>query len=688
MPSLEPGPTSAPKLSPTWPHDLQPYLFDRQILVAAPGLFVGGPDGGACEGADGLYVSDCRMLSRFEVRTSVGEFVITRSVQRTAAMCVFHGVLPGIGSHGPDPAVTLERSLVVHHGGLRDRLRVQNHGNAEIAFDVWVDVDCDFAPITAVKAGRATTRVPPTPIPGEAALGFDTAFASVAVRGRGGTTVDLGAGRLTVPVQLGPGEGCDIELEVEVDDRRQALFVAPSARRVGLAPRLTSPDRRLERLWSRSLEDLSGLLMASEGGRRFLGAGAPWYLTLFGRDALWSARFLLPLGADLARDTLTVLAGLQGRRSDPRTGEDPGKIPHELRPAGVGLPGIAGGTTYYGTIDASPLWVTLLHDAWCWGLPGDEVERLLPAAERVLGWMDGAAREGNGFLTYIDRTGRGLSNQGWRDSDDAIRWRDGHLAEAPLALAEVQAHAYEAAVDGARLLEAFGRHGAGRWREWADGLQARFRERFWVESPEGPLPALALDRGGRAVDAVTSALGHLLGTGLLSPAESDCVGRRLGGPDLDTGFGLRTLSSDSVGYNPVGYHTGSIWPHDTAIAIRGLRRAGHDATALSLIEGLLAAGEAFDYRLPELFGGDGRAAGPPPAYPASCRPQAWSAAGAVALATAILGLEPATPLAPAPVLQTRGLKGAPALRVEGLRLGPQSFDAEMDADGSVRIADR
>ncbi|CAM5699295.1 hypothetical protein KAURM247S_08503 [Kitasatospora aureofaciens] len=251
---------------------------------------------------------------------------------------------------------------------------------------------------------------------------------------------------------------------------------------------------------------------------------------------------LLPLGTDLAAGTLRTLARRQGRAVDPASEEQPGKILHEVRraeqhlDAGSHLP-----PSYYGTADATPLWLVLLHDAWRWGLPADQVEELLPNAEAALDWLERYAdADGDGFLEYVDSTGRGLSNQGWKDSSDGIRFRDGRIAEAPIALSEVQAYAHEAAVRTADLLEAFGRPGAAHWRRWARDLRQRFRDRFWTEDADGRYPVVALDRDKRPVDSIASNLGHLLGTGLLDETESALVAGRLTAPGMDSGFGLRT----------------------------------------------------------------------------------------------------------------------------------------------------
>jgi glycogen debranching enzyme len=437
---------------------------------------------------------------------------------------------------------------------------------------------------------------------------------------------------------------------------RQPAFAAPDVR---------SGDHRLAALVKQSAADLDALLVADpvDPDDVFLAAGVPWYLTLFGRDSIWAAHMLLPLSTELAAGTLRTLARRQGTRTDETTGEQPGKIPHELRRPDLdsALPPV-----YYGTVDATSLWISLLFDAWRWGMPPADVESLLPAVEAALGWL-GSFDE---FVSYRDTSGRGLANQGWKDSPDAVQFADGTFAEPPIALCEVQGYAYAAALHGAELLDAFGRPGAGPWRDWATALAHRFRERFWVDR----YPAIALDGGGRRVDTVTSNIGHLLGTGLLDADEEAQVAARLATPDMDSGFGLRTMASTSTGYNPLSYHCGSVWPHDTAIVLRGLTTA----PAGSLVDGLLAAAAAFEWRLPEVYGDT---AVP---YPPACRPQAWSAAAAIEILRSLLGLRPDVP---GGVLRLAPLRPSPVgeLTVRGLRVAGAPLDLHLSPDGTVDV---
>jgi glycogen debranching enzyme len=456
---------------------------------------------------------------------------------------------------------------------------------------------------------------------------------------------------------------------------------------------LDCDDQRITRWIRRSLNDVAGLQLsipspphhpgqAADGGERYLGAGPPWYLTLFGRDSLISAGMLIPVDPQLAAGTLRALAAHQGTRVDPAAAEQPGKIPHELRSevadhgGGLVLP-----AAYYGTHDATQLWITTLHKAWRWGMPADEVQALLPNLQRALTWIrDYADPDGDGFLEYIDETGHGLANQGWKDSRDSVQWPDGTLATAPIALCEVQAYAYAAAIAGADLLDAFHLDGGSFWREWAGALRERFRESFWVDG----YPAIALDASKRPVAGPASNMGHLLGTGLLDESEEAAVAQQLSSLDLDSGFGLRTLSKAMTHFNPLGYHTGSVWPHDTAMAIQGLYATGHAATATSYAQGLLTAAESFDYGLPELYGGRGidQETTPTP-YPLSCRPQAWAAASAIAVVVAALGIEPNVPagtldLTPAEVLPWQ------RINLKGIRVGDHALSIQL-SDGVLTV---
>jgi glycogen debranching enzyme len=692
----------------SWEPALQPFLHDRCIDVRAPSFVIAGPDGQIAGSADGFFHQDRRALSRLVVKACGVPLVPIHAQRDSGSSSRFRAVLRGLGEHSADPAVTLERHRNVEASRFTERLIVTNRGRRTVSVSLEIEAAADLASMNDVKTGRSAVPVPSVAVPGGLDWKVDkqAEISALSVRMKPEPDrIDGPGGLLSSDIVLEPGDHWEGTLTVTIAWARPAPFAPYAGPPLWRTPHVGGADPRLTALVNVSVADLDCLLLAdteSAPGTNdtFLTAGAPWFLTLFGRDSLWAAHMLLPLSTELAAGTLRTLARRQGTRVDRDTGEEPGKILHEIRipraaDAAHSLP-----PRYYGTIDATPLWLVLLRDAWRWGLPDDEVEPLLDAAYAALCWMrDYGDGDGDGLLEYLDLSGRGLANQGWRDSADSIRWHDGRLAEGPIALAEVQAYAYQAAWAGAELLDSFGRAGADEWRQWAEALKARFNAAFWIDRQLGPVPAVALDRHKRPVDSVTSGLGHLLATGLLDRGQQDAVAAYLASPQLDSRFGLRTLSADAVGFNPIGYHTGSVWPHDTAIAARGLARAGHPAAAWSLIDGVLEAADSFDYRLPELFGGYGRAAhgiypgegtageqalwARPAPYPAACRPQAWAAAASVSFLQTLLGLEAN---APARCLTVAPVPAALPLKVSGLRLAGSPFSVEVTADGRVQAS--
>ncbi|MET7425436.1 glycogen debranching N-terminal domain-containing protein [Dactylosporangium sp. NPDC005555] len=619
----------------------QPYLHEHVTCVAAPATWLSGPSGQLRGGADGLYVDDRRVLSRLVVTVDGAEPVPVQVRRTGASSARFTAVLPALGDDGPDPTVSLTRDRRTDPRGGTETITLTNLSHVTLDVSVAVEAATDWATMGAVKDGNVPpstvdfpdgVEVVPSPLPDAGPLGW-----RVTVAPRASWTATL---------------------------RFTRTDAAPAARAAAPSPlRVTADDRRLDALVRAGVEDLDALRHADG----YYTAGSPWYLTLFGRDSLWAARLALPLGTDAAAGTLRALAARQGVRHDPDTDEEPGKILHEVRPADAAhwLPPV-----YYGTVDATALFISTAADAYRWGLPADEVRSLVPNVERALDWLAGH----DGFIAYRS-SAKGLANHGWKDSGDGIQFADGRIAKGPLALCEVQAYAYRAALDGAWLLDAFDRPSADHWRGWAADLAERFRAAFWC--PAGH-PAVALDGAGAQVDSVTSNIGHLLGTGLLAPQESARVAGQLAG--LRSPFGIRTVAPSSGGYNFLSYHLGSVWPHDTAIALLGLVRDGHREEAAAVIRALLNASERFDARLPELFGGDDS----PTPYPASCRPQAWAAATGPAVLTALLGLDvdatagrlTLNPIAPSPV---------GAYRVQGLRVAGGELDVSVTAAGEATI---
>ncbi|MEU4538696.1 glycogen debranching N-terminal domain-containing protein [Streptosporangium sp. NPDC023825] len=686
-------------------HRLQPLLHDLVSTVLAPTVALSGEDGQIRPaGVQGVFHADSRALSQATLTIDGREPEAVGHAPQGPGATTFVTLARWLGDPVPDPTVRIERFRQVVPGGMEERVEIVSSATVPVTAVVSLELACDFAPIEVVKSGGDTAEAAPErTAPGE--ISWRSGGVRVTVTGTGARAESAGpavsavstgyarTGFLRWPVELAPRGRVTLSWRVEVHDP-QAVVTAPGRPAewaVGEGePQVVAGDHRLSRLFEQSMDDLRSLRLAETAapGDTFLGAGVPWFLTLFGRDSIWAARMLLPLGTELGMGTLRVLARRQGTKIDPGSGEAPGKIMHELRRHDFAVEGngLYLPAAYYGTIDATPLWIGLLHDAWRWGAPAEEIAALLPHLQAALGWLGGPADpDGDGFVEYVDTSGRGLANQGWKDSGDALRFHDGRQAQPPIALVEVQGYAHQAARQGADLLEAFGRPGAARWREHAAALAERFRARFWVDGPRGRFPALALDRDKRPVDALTSNIGHLLGTGLLTGPEEAQIADLLVSPEMAGGFGLRTMSADAGGFSPLSYHCGSIWAHDTAIVVAGLARAGFAAHAATLAEGLLAAGETFGYRLPELFGGDDRSAlGRPVPYPAACRPQAWSAAAAVTVVHAALGLYPDVP---GGRLLLRPLAGAPlgAVSARGLRVAGAEVSAAVDREGEVVV---
>jgi glycogen debranching enzyme len=389
----------------------------------------------------------------------------------------------------------------------------------------------------------------------------------------------------------------------------------------------------------------------------------------------------------LAVGVLETLAALQGSRVDPASEEQPGRILHEVRPSGGPALGV-GSSVYYGTIDATPLFVLLLGEVRRWGLAAPVVQRLLPHADRALEWVERYGdRDGDGFVEYERLTEHGLVNQGWKDSWDGIPFADGRLARPPIALAEVQGYTYAAYL--ARCYFAEEDHDAvlaDHWRRRAAGLKERFNRAFWL--PDRGYFALALDADKRPVDALASNMGHCLWTGIVDVDKAAAVARHLVSPQMFSGWGVRTLATSMASYNPLSYHCGSVWPHDNALIAAGLVRYGFLAEAHQVVVALLEAAAAEDGRLPELFAGLDRADVPVPVpYPTSCSPQAWAAAAPLEFVRLLLRLDPALPrgavhLAPALPPQVA------RLHVADIRVGRGRMQVRIDQpDIVVRAPD-
>ncbi|HEY6084753.1 MAG TPA: glycogen debranching N-terminal domain-containing protein, partial [Nitrospira sp.] len=397
----------------------------------------------------------------------------------------------------------------------------------------------------------------------------------------------------------------------------------------------------LSRVMRRSLMDLH-MLKTSIAGDEFFAAGVPWFVTLFGRDCLITSLQTLAFWSDVPADTLRLLARYQGSQVNDWRDEQPGKILHELRVGELARMNKIPHTPYYGTIDATPLFIILMSHYVHWTGDLDLFQELRTNIEQALDWIDryGDAT-GDGYISYVGNTNKGLINQGWKDSGDAIVTEEGRLAHPPIALAEVQGYVYLAKTSIADLYDRIGEHEcADRLRTDAKSLRSRFNRDFWMED-EGCY-AMALEADHRPCRVVSSNPGQALWTGIIDKQKAARFVERLMKPDVFNGWGIRTLSMSERRYNPMGYHLGTVWPHDNSLIAAGFRRYGFDEEAGRILVGLLEAAMEFeDYRLPELFTGFGREEyGVPVRYPVACHPQAWAAGSVPFLVETSLGLMP------------------------------------------------
>jgi glycogen debranching enzyme len=598
--------------------------------------------------------------------------------------------------HLADSTLLITRRRYVGNG-MVEEISVGNYGRESAAVDLALVIGCDFAGLFEVKEGRIGPRpdIARSAEDGALLLLHDDGNESRGIRVSGDGGAVLSGDALRWQLVVDPHEVRTVAVEVTllidgvavtprfvpgaaVEDSQPAERLAAWR---AATPSISCADERLAPVLTRSVESLGALRIfhPSDPERTVIAAGAPWFMTLFGRDALLTSWMMLPLDPSLALGTARTLAELQGRRVNPLSEEQPGRILHELRSGPAHEFSLGHGNIYYGSADATPLFAMLVGEMHRWGIDPHRLDALLPHVWRALEWTEAFGDvDGDGFVEYQRATDRGLRNQGWKDSFDAINDRTGRLIDPPIALAEVQGYVYAAYLAGARLAAYAGEPDRARHYERRAGeVRRRFNEAFWL--PQRGYFAVAIDADKRPVDALTSNIGHCLWTGIIDPEHAAAVAAHLTGPAMFTGFGVRTLAADMGAYNPVSYHNGSVWPHDTAIVASGLMRYGFIEEAQRLITGLFAAAQHFGGILPELFCGFDRAefATPVP-YPTSCFPQAWAAAAPLLALRTLLRFEPDVPAgvvhcAPALPADLR------PLRVDGLELGGSTLTIDIPA---------
>ena len=619
------------------------------------------------QGTAGLFADDTRFLSRLELRLDGARPLLLSSGKVeyfSAAFFLRNGVTASLAQD----SIAIDRRRFVGTTGMTDTILVRNVGIVPASFRLGLTLEADFADIFAVKerdfALGHPDRAPRLPPRAATELdGGDRQIVLVPADAMERTQILLSRpcmcsddGEALFDLVLEPGESWPLRLDivpspdgkvaappvVEVRFGTEVERVHESLESWRLqVPRVRAGWRNIEETIGRSLADLAALRMQTSGTMgRLPAAGMPWFMTVFGRDTLITCLQTMLLGQELAKSALEALAALQARVDDPSIDAEPGKIIHELR---RGRAADAWFPAYYGTVDATPLYLVLLSETWRWTGDAELIRRLREPALRALDWIDSwGDKDGDGFVEYERRSARGLLNQSWKDSGDSQRFADGRFAETPIAPAEVQGYVYDAKLRLAELARAVWSDDplAERLEAEAAVLRARFDEAFWVDE-RGGYYALALDRRKERVDAMCSNIGHLLWSGIVPDRRAPALAERLRSPELASGWGIRTMSTADRAFNPLVYHRGTVWPHDTSIAAWGLSRYGFWDDARTLVRALFEASQWFEWSLPEVFAGFSRRQTPfPIAYPTAARPQAWAAGAPVLCLQLLLGIRP------------------------------------------------
>jgi glycogen debranching enzyme len=619
--------------------------------------------GDIAEETSGFFAHDTRFLSRLVLRVG-GSTPLLLSSGRVehfqAAFYLRNGTADGL----PRDAVSIARERFVSVG-MQERVRLRNESPERIEIEVALEAEADFADIISVKLHDFSLGDPDLaqPLPPPAPVTNDETGLRLSIvdpRGDLGTRLTfsrpgrLDGSTMRFPLALEPHEQWDLTVDVmpwleqesmaeggdQLSDELETVGDVVSAWTLRV-PRVRGGWESLRRAFDRSIADLAALRMRTGEFRRPLfAAGMPWFMTVFGRDTAITSLQTLLLGPEIAIGALEALTELQAQEEDPAIDAEPGKIVHEVREgrcAEFWFP------RYYGSIDATPLYLVLLAETWRWTDDSSFALRMREPAMLALEWIDRYGdRDGDGFVEYSRMVDSGLANQSWKDSGDSQRFQDGSFAESPIAAVEVQGYVYDAKRGLAEVAREVWRDQglAERLEREAEELRTRFDEAFWVDE-RGGFYALALDGRKRPVDARASNMGHLLWSGIVPDERVRAVVDQLLSEDLWSGWGIRTMASDAAAFNPISYHNGTVWPHDSSLAAWGLARHGYVAEARRIARALIEAAGHFDWSLPEVFAGYARDETPfPIAYPTAARPQAWAAGTPILLVRVLLGIEP------------------------------------------------
>lgn len=631
---------------------------DDRILVCQP-------DGGISEAAEqGFFARDTRLVSSYGLwingrrpillNSSPIQFFSARFESTNEAMLDASGP---IERHSL--SIRLDRTVAA---GVHEDYDIVNYGRRPVRLTIEIEIRSDFADIFDVKAGKLVRRGAMhtrwLPSRGEVRTTYvnrDFRRGLIVAVERAGSPPQFANDRLLFVATIAPKgvwHTCLKWLPVTRGGRRPSVLPCNAVARPLLEAaqprlprmRIETPSHAVWRAWEQAADDMEALRLEDpevERGVVIPAAGVPWFVTLFGRDSLIVSMQAITGYPEFAEGALRRLSLLQATGDDPERDMEPGKIPHEIRHGEVAQLGILPFQPYYGTHDATSLFIIVLSSLYHW--LGDDaiLRRYLANAEAAMSWIDRwGDRDGDGFQEYATRSSHGYYNQGWKDAGDAIPAADGSLAPLPLALCELQGYAYDAKLRLAAIHDVLDRPAdAERLRDAARRLYDRVNDAFWWEE-EGTY-YLGLDGDKRPIRTVASNAGHLLASGIVPPERAGSVVRRLMADDMWSGWGIRTLSSDHPAYNPFSYQLGSVWPHDNAIIASGFRRYGHDAEAATVIRGMFDATERFvANRLPELFAGLPRQEGGfPVQYLGASVPQAWAASAVFLMISTLCGID-------------------------------------------------
>ncbi|HXX88951.1 MAG TPA: glycogen debranching N-terminal domain-containing protein [Acidimicrobiales bacterium] len=644
-------------------------MSEGLVKILDGNIFVVSADNGDIEASltdpTGLFAFDTRFLSRW-VLTVDGKQLNALSTDDLQYFEARFFLVPGTGTVYVDADLSVIRQRSVSHG-FHEQLTIVNHRREPVTLAVRMEVGSDFADLFEVKdalkkKGKYSYRIEDDCLVLE--YRRETFWRETWIGADKPATIDDKG--LTFDVTINPQSRWSAHLRVVAGHpalpmhpkkaMREGVGMTTRATRamamahnletwLANAPTLTCDSDSLRATYHRSLVDLAALRFEAPILPRHAlpAAGLPWFMTMFGRDSIFTSLQALPFAPDLAATTLRALGARQGTRLDDFRDEDPGRILHETRYGELTAFEERPHSPYYGTADATPLYVVLLDEYERWTGDTKLVRDLEFEARAALAWIDEYADlQGNGYVSYKRRNEKtGLENQCWKDSWDSISFHDGTLPGFPRATCELQGYAYDAKLRGARLARKVWRDEglADRLEKEAADLKRRFNRDFWVE--DGGYFAVALDEQGRRVDSLTSNNGHLLWSGIVDKSKARSVATHLLGKHLFSGWGVRTLAEGEGRFNPIGYHVGTVWPFDNSFIAWGLRRYGFKEEAAQIAEGILAAAEFFAGRLPEAFGGYPRAMTKYPVqYPTACSPQAWSTGAPLLLLRTMLGLEP------------------------------------------------